>query len=95
MFDKIGASVTSLSMGVILIVLGLIIPVIGPILIFVGVISLFSSIIGPFLGIKPLRLPCPYCGTEIAVMNSKKGINCKACKQRVVIKDNEFIKINS
>lgn len=93
MFDKIGTSFTNVVIGVILIILGLIIPIIGPILIFLGVASLLASIVGPFLGIKALRLPCPYCETEIAVMNNKKGVTCKACKQRVVIRNNEFIKI--
>lgn len=94
MFDKFGSSLTGLILSAVCLFLGFTIPLIGPLFLFLAVAFFLSAIVGPFLNIKILKKDCPYCGTQINVSNRKTGVTCKACQKRVVIRNDEFVKIS-
>lgn len=92
MFDKFGTSLTCLIMAFVFFMLSAI-PFIGPLFLFFSVASVAAAIFGPLFNIKLLRKPCPYCESEVVIASNKKGVTCKACQQRIVIKAGEFVKI--
>ena len=64
----------------------------------VGIPLILSAIlfpfISPFIGARLVRLtgPCPYCGTSVT--GGMVGFNCHACKKRIVVKNNRFIRVD-
>ena len=81
---------------------GCLIPV-GIILCFTGIgaiigvplilVGLFAMIIGPLMGLGELKGECPWCGTKVTSPTASQGIDCPACKKRIVIKDKRFVRI--
>ncbi|NLN94932.1 MAG: hypothetical protein GX128_02035 [Bacteroidales bacterium] len=62
----------------------------GPLIIY----GLFGPFYGMYRGLGALKGICPYCGYEISSPYAVKSMKCPICKNRVIIKDNKFIKIN-
>jgi DNA-directed RNA polymerase subunit RPC12/RpoP len=93
MINKLGPSLTCLIFSVFCVLLGFI-PFIGPIFLFLAFAFFMAAIIGPFLNIKTIKKECPYCGTPISVINKKTGVTCKACKKRIVIQNEKFLKVS-
>lgn len=49
-----------------------------------------AAIIGMGTGLMYLKGLCPYCGAELTVWGGKDGKHCKACKNRVVVRNERF-----
>ena len=62
----------------------------------VGVVCMLAGIIAPFYGmaVGTLRGPCPYCGHEVFVGADRPGVNCPACKKRIVVRDRVFVRVD-
>src|ERR1035438_8397569 len=56
--------------------------------------GLLAPVLGPLLGLGALKGRCPWCGTVVTSATAAKGIDCPACKKRIVIRDKRFIKID-
>jgi len=56
----------------------------------------FAGIIFPFLNIGNSTLVgnCPYCGHETIAFKNDPGVTCKACRQRIIIRNGIFYKLN-
>jgi DNA-directed RNA polymerase subunit RPC12/RpoP len=61
----------------------------------IGIPLIFGAIFAPFLGagmgLSTIKGPCPFCGYQLTAQPTDPGINCPACKKRVVIRDKKFI----
>jgi DNA-directed RNA polymerase subunit RPC12/RpoP len=64
--------------------------IIGIPLIIVGFILPFLT---TFMGYGGLKGKCPWCETEIENPYPLSGMDCPACKKRIVIRGNKFVKI--
>ena len=62
----------------------------------VGAVCMLAGLIVPLYGmaVGTLRGPCPYCGHDVLVGADMSGINCPACKKRIVVRDREFVRID-
>jgi DNA-directed RNA polymerase subunit RPC12/RpoP len=56
-------------------------------------LGLAMPFVGGALGLSAIKGPCPYCGHAIHTDSTKLGLDCPACKQRIVIKDKKFYRI--
>ena len=54
-------------------------------------VGMIVPIYGTMVGF--LRGPCPYCAHEVAVLASKTGITCRACKNRIVVRNRDFVRV--
>ncbi len=61
-----------------------------------GVPLIIVGIIYPFynMGNSSLIGNCPYCGHETIAFRKDPGVTCKACQQRIIIKNGNFYKLN-
>ncbi len=84
-----GASGCLISLGALLSLTG-IGAIIGVPLILGGLLAPF---LGPVVGLGALKGSCPWCGTQVTTTMFSQGVNCPACKHRIVIRDKRFIKI--
>ncbi len=50
----------------------------------------FMPFLGPLIGLANIKGDCPYCGNVVTAMSTKPGIDCPACKKRIIIKDKNF-----
>jgi len=58
-----------------------------------GIPIIIAGFIFPFTksGNSPtLKGKCPYCGYDVYASKNAPGVTCKACKQRIIIKDGVF-----
>jgi DNA-directed RNA polymerase subunit RPC12/RpoP len=89
-------TIGGIGLGGALIVLGILLSltglgaIIGIPVAFIGFVMALS---GPFSGFFVLEGPCPYCGTQITTSKTKQGVTCGGCKQRVLIRDKQLVKI--
>ena len=72
----------------------LIIPIIGWILGIFGVIGSFGLIASGVTGEGRLEGECPYCCARTYSVRSADGFNCKACRRRIVIKEQRFYRVD-
>ncbi len=83
-------------LGIVLMVIGLALSlsvvgaIIGGPLFIVGIIMIFRKTVST---IKRLKGPCPWCQTQISADTTAKGVTCKACKKRLVVRNESFIKV--
>jgi DNA-directed RNA polymerase subunit RPC12/RpoP len=83
--------------GLLLIILGVALcftgigAIIGLPLLFFGAVAILS---GPLSAFFQIRGACPYCGSEVLALSTKPGVTCEACKNRIVIRNKQFIKVN-
>lgn len=65
---------------------------------FVGVpliiVALLLPFLGTLMGLGAVKGECPWCGMPVVGASAAKGIDCPACKKRIVIKDRKFIRID-
>lgn len=54
--------------------------------------GLLLPFIGPILGFNSIKGPCPYCGYSVQALPTDPGLNCPACKQRIVVREKRFFK---
>lgn len=63
----------------------------------IGIPMILGGFLAPFMrsisGLSAITGKCPYCSHEIITKSSKAGINCDACKKRIVIRNKRFIKV--
>jgi DNA-directed RNA polymerase subunit RPC12/RpoP len=61
----------------------------------IGIPLMIVGIIFPFVNIGNSTLigSCPYCGNEIIALKNEPGVTCKACKQRIIVRDGIFYKL--
>ncbi|MHB9070956.1 MAG: hypothetical protein ACYC54_11390 [Sedimentisphaerales bacterium] len=57
------------------------------------IIALLAPFFGGLLGLGARKCKCPWCETQISSFMTSKGIDCPACKKRIVIKGKKFIKV--
>lgn len=62
----------------------------------IGIPLIIAGIIFPFLNIGNSTLVgnCPYCGHETIAFKNDPGVTCKACRQRIIIRNGIFYKLN-
>lgn len=62
----------------------------------VGVLFMLAGLVTPLASLTDdwLRGPCPYCGHEVRVSAVQPGVNCSACKKRIVVRDRDFVRID-
>jgi len=58
--------------------------------VFLGIASL---LIGYNQGSNMISGACPFCGHKIITFKNQLSTKCKACRKRIVIKDNKFLGI--
>lgn len=60
----------------------------------IGIPMILYGLISPFttkgVEMKLLRGKCPYCASDIVVVKTRPGATCRACKSRIVIKENRL-----
>ena len=60
--------------------------------------GLFLMLSGPIKGVlnnrNAIKGPCPYCGTTVQGQREDAGLTCKACKKRLVQRDNRFYRVD-
>lgn len=59
----------------------------------IGIPLILAALIFPFTGFAAQKAPCPYCGQMVHVF-AGVGVNCPACKQRIVIRGKQFLKVD-
>jgi hypothetical protein len=62
----------------------------GFILIIIGIFALIYSY---HLGVNMITGECPYCGNKVQTFKNQLNTRCKACRKRIVIKDDKFLGI--
>lgn len=55
--------------------------------------GLFGAPLGSMMGLGALNGECPWCGTQVTSPPAALGVDCPACKKRIVIKGKKFIGI--
>jgi len=84
--------VSGIAVGLIFIVFGGILcltgigALIGIPLMIAGTMSIFGG--GAVMGLFIKNGKCPYCDSAIVWIPIQPGINCRACKKRIIFKDN-------
>jgi uncharacterized Zn finger protein (UPF0148 family) len=84
-----GKGVVVIAVGILLCLTGIGAVVGVPLILF----GLLSPFIGALLGWTGLKGQCPWCAAPITSPAGAQGIDCPACKKRIVIRDRRFIKI--
>jgi DNA-directed RNA polymerase subunit RPC12/RpoP len=69
----------------------LVIPVIGWI---ISAILVFAAL-GALIQGQKYEGNCPYCSTKVSASLDSLGVNCPACKRRILIKEERFWKIDN
>jgi DNA-directed RNA polymerase subunit RPC12/RpoP len=69
-------------------------PILARVLGILGIIASFGFLINGFSEAMFLKGECPYCGTATSVMSNQLGTDCKACKQRILVKKNRFYRVD-
>ncbi len=94
-FDVKGGCASSSGTSAIGIVIGIILCFTG-IGAIIGVPLIIAAIILPFLNIGNSMIQgfCPYCGYDVFAFKRDPGVTCKSCKQRILIRDGNFYKLN-
>lgn len=93
----LGGLVAGWGCGIWLIIIGVVLcftgigAIIGVPLIIAG---LLAFIIGPIMGLAQIKGPCPYCGSKVRATKTQPGVDCPACKKRIVIRDNMFFRVD-
>jgi len=54
---------------------------------------ILAPFLAPLMGLGALKGECPWCGTQVTSPMASQGVDCPACKKRIVIKDKRFIKV--
>ncbi len=94
--DESNSKYVGCFLGITLISTGIIISFTG-IGALLGIPLILAGIISPFVTKKKdltnYRVICPTCGFEV-LTTKKPGITCKACKKRMVLKGDRYIKID-
>jgi DNA-directed RNA polymerase subunit RPC12/RpoP len=54
--------------------------------------GIFAPLIGPLVGIGEPRGKCPWCGAELNDIVNSPAFECHACKGKVLLQDNKFVK---
>lgn len=85
----LGCGIWFIIFGIILSVTG-IGAIIGIPMIIIGILM---PVLAPIMGLTAIKGKCPYCDSDITSSSTAKGVNCKACNNRVVIKGKKFVKI--
>jgi DNA-directed RNA polymerase subunit RPC12/RpoP len=88
---------SDLGLGSVVIVGSLIlfaIPLLGWILGIIGLFAGFGMIGSAISGKGTLKGDCPYCGAEVSAMENLAGVDCDACKKRILIKDLKFWQVD-
>jgi DNA-directed RNA polymerase subunit M/transcription elongation factor TFIIS len=49
------------------------------------IVSFFIPFVLAFITLSFISGPCPYCGHKVLAQTKKTGVNCSACKKRIVI----------
>ncbi|MBD3367166.1 MAG: hypothetical protein GF405_03185 [Candidatus Eisenbacteria bacterium] len=81
------------ALGLVLIVLGLLLTftwigaVIGIPMIIIGIIVPF---VVPFFGLRAVRGPCPYCGSEVRSGRTDPLVRCRTCGRVIVVRDGRY-----
>lgn len=57
------------------------------------IVSFLIPFVLPFTTLSFISGPCPYCGHKVVAQTKNAGVNCSACKKRIVIKGNQFLKV--
>lgn len=55
--------------------------------------GLLAPFLAPLLGLSNIKGQCPYCGSDVLVSSREPGVNCRACKKRIVIRDKKFFRV--
>lgn len=92
-FQKILSGFFGAAVGISIGILLCFIPFVGFIGYFFILVGILFPFVAPFLDWTTLTGGCPWCGAEVNCDASKKGVDCPVCKNRIVIKDKRFIKI--
>jgi len=94
--ENVGTEIINMSGGC----LGTILLVIGGIALsatgigaLIGIPMIIKGVILPFQKIPHLKGSCPWCSNEIISNIKNKATTCGVCKKRVLIQDNQFVKI--
>jgi len=62
------------------------------------IIGIGLIVFGPALGFtslgKAIEGLCPYCQTKVQTHPDNKGVTCSACKKRIVLRDNLFVRVD-
>ena len=66
-------------------------PTLGNILQTYGVVA--CPVLGLLKGLTHKKGNCPWCGISISAYGMQEGVDCRACKKRIVIRDNRFLKV--
>ncbi len=68
--------------------------IIGIPLILVGIgLPMGSAMAGLIPGWLMLKGKCPHCDSDITVANFSSGMDCPACKKRLLIRNKKFVKV--
>lgn len=91
---KFASVASGMTCGVLLLVLGIplliAMPLIGIILLIIGPLVIISQIITGSAARKGI---CPYCKAK-DTHGEPPAFDCKVCKQRIVIRDNKFYRVD-
>lgn len=69
--------------------------IIGIPLIIMGLsLPIVSAMFGLVTGSLMLKGKCPYCDSNITVANITGGIDCPACKKRLLMRNKKFVNVN-
>lgn len=64
-----------------------------------GISVILAGLLAPLyahkIGLTGLVGPCPYCDEEVKAFVSDKGATCKACHQRIVVRDRQFGRVRA
>jgi len=62
----------------------------------IGIPMILGAVLLPFIGalvgLGTIKGPCPHCGQSITAQSAQPGIDCQACKRRIVIREKRFFK---
>lgn len=62
-----------------------------------GIPLIIAGIVAPFLysimGLAGRKGKCPFCDFEVKSPIAQDAMNCPICKNRIIIRDNKFIRL--
>lgn len=53
-----------------------------------------AGVYGLIRGFLTIEGPCPYCGRTLQAHRTDEGVKCRACNNRVVLGDKEFLRVD-
>ena len=59
----------------------------------IGIPMIIAGISAPIAGLASIKGPCPYCGSTVKTMKTIQGVTCSACKNRVLVRDGKFYRV--